>query len=88
MTCRKTYTGRVRAIDRSTMALGGTRWRCKECGREHRTDRKQCVECGYTVLTPVDERSRLARVTNVLFALLPAILSLLTMGLLAWVLFL
>lgn len=69
------------------MAFGSTQWECKDCGRKHHSDRKQCAECGYSVLAPVDEQGRLVKVTNALFALLPAILSLLTMGLLAWVLF-
>lgn len=69
------------------MAFGPTRWECKECGRVHGTDRKQCVKCGYSVLTPVNEEQRLDRLSNVLLALLPALLSLLTMGVIAWVLF-
>ena len=69
------------------MDLGSKRWECKDCGRRHRTDRKQCVECGYSVLTPVDDRRRLDRLSTAVLALLPAILSILTMGLLAWVLF-
>jgi hypothetical protein len=69
------------------MGFGSKRWECKDCGRRHHTDRKQCVECGYTVLAPVDDRRRLDRFSTVVLALLPAILSILTMGLLAWVLF-
>jgi len=69
------------------MAFGSRQWECKDCGRKHTSDRKQCVECGYTVLKPVDQEARVDRLSNALFALLPAILSLLTMGLLAWVLF-
>jgi hypothetical protein len=69
------------------MGLGSKRWECKDCGRRHQSDRKQCVECGYSVLTPVDDRRRLDRLSTVVLALLPAILSILTMCLLAWVLF-
>ncbi|PSQ48824.1 hypothetical protein BRD15_04680 [Halobacteriales archaeon SW_6_65_15] len=69
------------------MGFGSKRWECKDCGRRHHTDRKQCVECGYSVLTPVDDRERVDRFSTVVLALLPAILSILTMGLLAWVLF-
>lgn len=67
--------------------VGSKRWKCKDCGRKHRTDRKQCVECGFSVLTPVDDQQRLDRLSTAMLALLPAILSILTMGLLAWVLF-
>lgn len=70
------------------MALGSNQWECKDCGRKHRSDRKQCVECGYTVLAPVDQEKRLDRLSNALLVLLPALLSLLTVGALAWVLFL
>ena len=69
------------------MGFGPSKWQCKDCGRKHRTDRRQCVECGYTVLTPVDEARRLDRLSTAMLALLPAILSILTMGLLAWILF-
>lgn len=69
------------------MALGSKKWKCKDCGRKHRSDRKQCVECGYSVLTPVDDGRRLGRLLDLGLALLPALLSVLTMGLLAWVLF-
>lgn len=69
------------------MGIGPKRWECKDCGRKHRTDRKQCVECGFSVLTPVDNEQRIDRLSTVVLALLPAILSILTMGLLAWVLF-
>ena len=69
------------------MGLGSKRWKCKDCGRKHRTDRKQCVECGFTVLTPVDDERRLDRLSTTVLALLPALLSILTMGLLAWALF-
>lgn len=69
------------------MGLGSKRWKCKDCGRKHRTDRKQCVECGFSVLTPVNDQRRLDRLSTATLALLPALLSILTMGLLAWVLF-
>jgi len=69
------------------MALGPKQWQCKDCGRKHSTDRKQCVSCGYSVLTPVDNERRVSRLFSALLALLPAILSILTMGLLAWALF-
>ena len=69
------------------MGLGPKRWKCKDCGRRHRTNRKQCVECGFSVLTPVDDERRLDRLSTTALALLPALLSMLTMGLLAWVLF-
>jgi len=70
------------------MGIGPKQWECKECGRKHRTDRKQCVECGYSVLRPVDNEQRLGSLTNALLALLPALLALLTMGVIAWVMFL
>jgi hypothetical protein len=69
------------------MGFGSKRWKCKDCGRKHRTDRKQCVECGFSVLTPVDDERRLDRLSTAMLALLPALMSILTMGLLAWVLF-
>ncbi|WP_135854292.1 hypothetical protein [Halorussus salinus] len=69
------------------MGIGPKQWECKDCGRKHRTDRKQCVECGYSVLRPVDNEQRLGSLTNALLALLPALLALLTMGLIAWVMF-
>ncbi|WP_132058658.1 hypothetical protein [Halorussus amylolyticus] len=69
------------------MGLGSNTWKCKDCGRKHRTDRKQCVSCGYSVLTPVDNERQLGRILDVALALFPALLSILTMGLLAWVLF-
>ena len=69
------------------MSLGPKRWKCKDCGRKHRTDRKQCVECGYSVLAPVDDERRLDRLTTVLLGLLPALLAVLTMGLIAWAMF-
>lgn len=69
------------------MGLEPKKWKCKDCGRKHRTDRKQCVECGYSVLTPVDNQNRLDNLSSTLLALLPALLSMITMGLLAWVLF-
>lgn len=69
------------------MAFGPKRWKCKDCGQGHQSDRKQCVKCGYSVLKPVDEEQRLDKLSNALLALLPALLSLLTMGALAWVLF-
>ena len=69
------------------MGLGSKKWKCKDCGRKHRSSPKQCVECGYSVLTPVDNERRLGQLMDVGLALLPAILSVLTMGLLAWVLF-
>lgn len=69
------------------MGLRSSKWQCKDCGRKHQTERKQCVECGYTVMTPVDNARRLDRLSSAMLALLPAILSILTMGLLAWVLF-
>lgn len=69
------------------MGLGPSQWQCKDCGRKHRTDRKQCVKCGYSVLTPVDNVRRLDRLSHALLALLPVLLSILTMGLMAWVLF-
>ena len=70
------------------MGIGPKQWECKDCGRKHRTDRKQCVECGYSVLRPVDNEQRLGSLTNALLALLPALLALLTMGVIAWVMFL
>ena len=70
------------------MGIGPKQWECKECGRKHSTDRKQCVECGYSVLRPVDNEQRLGSLTNALLALLPALLALLTMGVIAWVMFL
>ncbi|WP_256525560.1 MULTISPECIES: hypothetical protein [Halorussus] len=39
------------------------------------------------MLAPVDEERRLDELTSIGLALLPAIMSILTMGLLAWVLF-
>lgn len=69
------------------MGLGPKQWKCKDCGREHRTDRKQCVECGYSVLKPVDGEKRLDRLSTVVLALLPTLLAVLTMGLIAWVMF-
>ena len=69
------------------MPLGPSRWKCKECGRKHDSHRKQCVSCGYVVLTPVDGKKRADTLTTVVLGLLPAILSILTMGLIAWVLF-
>lgn len=69
------------------MGLGPKSWKCKDCGRKHRTDRRQCVECGYSVLKPVDNERRASKLANALLALLPAALALLTMGLMAWVLF-
>ncbi|WP_137286230.1 hypothetical protein [Halorussus salinisoli] len=69
------------------MGLGPRQWQCKDCGRKHRTDRKQCVECGYSVLKPVDNEKRLDRLSSAMLALLPAILAVLTMGLIAVVLF-
>ncbi|USZ69884.1 hypothetical protein NGM10_15885 (plasmid) [Halorussus salilacus] len=69
------------------MGLGPSQWKCKDCGRKHRTDRKQCVGCGYSVLTPVDNERRLSRAVSVGLALLPAVLAVLTMGVLAWMLF-
>ena len=70
------------------MGFGPKQWQCKDCGRKHSTDRKQCVECGYSVLRPVDNEQRLGSLTNALLALLPALLALLTMGVIAWVMFL
>lgn len=69
------------------MGLGPKKWECKDCGRRHRNDRKQCVSCGYSVLRPIDNERRLGRFTNAMLALLPAILALLTMGLIAFVMF-
>lgn len=69
------------------MGFGPKQWECKDCGRKHHTHRKQCVECGYSVLGPVDNEQRLDRLFNVLLALLPALLSIITMGLIAWILF-
>jgi predicted ATP-dependent serine protease len=69
------------------MGIGPKQWECKDCGRKHRTDRKQCIECGYSVLRPVDNEQRLGSLTNALLALLPALLALLTMGVIAWVMF-
>ena len=69
------------------MGIGPKQWECKDCGRKHRSDRKQCVECGYSVLRPVNNEQRLGKLTNALLALLPALLALLTMGLIAWALF-
>lgn len=69
------------------MGFGPNSWKCKDCGRKHSTDRKQCVKCGYSVLKPVDNERRASKLTNVMLALLPAALALLTMGLMAWVLF-
>ena len=69
------------------MRLGPSRWECQDCGRKHERNRKQCVNCGYVVLAPVDEERRLDELTSIGLALLPAIMSILTMGLLAWVLF-
>lgn len=69
------------------MGLGTKQWECKDCGRRHHTDRKQCVDCGYSVLTPVDTQKRLTRLTHAVLAVLPAVTAVITMGLLAWVLF-
>jgi ribosomal protein L37E len=69
------------------MGFGPKQWECKDCGRRHRNDRKQCVECGYTVLRPVDNAKRAGKLTNALLAILPALLALLTMGLIAWAMF-
>lgn len=69
------------------MSLGSKKWQCKDCGRKHRSNCKQCVECGYSVLTPVDDERRLGRVLDTALALLPALLSVFTMGVLAWTLF-
>jgi hypothetical protein len=69
------------------MGIGPKKWECKDCGRKHHSDRKQCVECGYSVLRPVDNEQFLDRLSTAMLALLPAILAMLTMGLLAWVLF-
>jgi ribosomal protein L37E len=69
------------------MSFGPKNWKCKDCGRKHRNDRKQCVECGYSVLEPVDNERRASKLANAVLALLPALLAILTMGLMAWVLF-
>lgn len=69
------------------MGLGPKQWKCKDCGRKHGNDRKQCISCGYSVLTPVDNERLLGRLVSAVLALLPAVLSVLTMGALAWVLF-
>ncbi|MFC4451471.1 hypothetical protein [Halorussus aquaticus] len=69
------------------MGLGPKQWKCKDCGRQHATDRKQCIECGYSVLKPVDNEKRLDRLSTVVLALLPTLLAVLTMGLIAWVMF-
>lgn len=70
------------------MGIGPKQWECTDCGRKHRSDRKQCVACGYTVLRPVDNEQRVGRLTNALLAIIPALLALLTMGLIAWAMFL
>lgn len=69
------------------MGLGPKQWECKDCGHKHRANRKQCARCGYIVLGPVDAEQGMGKLLTTVLALLPAILSVLTMGLLAWVLF-
>jgi ribosomal protein L37E len=70
------------------MGIGPKQWECKDCGRKHHSDRKQCVECGYSVLRPMNNEQRMGKLTNAALALLPALLAVVTMGLIAWVLFL
>lgn len=69
------------------MGIRPKKWECTECGRKHRDDRKQCVECGYSVLRPVNNEQRADRFTNAALAILPALLAIVTMGLIAAVLF-
>lgn len=69
------------------MGLGPKQWECKDCGYKHRAKQKQCARCGYIVLGPVDPNQGMGKLLTTILALLPAILSLLTIGILAWVLF-
>lgn len=76
----------IRVREERQMVFQRTTWKCEQCGHEHRTNRKQCVYCGFIVLEPVESGMR--QLNRTLTAALPALLTAILMALMAVVLFL